>query len=201
MIVRDIKQRRALVMDIKTNSFCASGMHLPNGSFATFGGNDAVTVGGKTGTQLNPGSDTGAWDATYQDFDGRRSIRIVNPCKISDPLNTGPCKWYDEPEQLSMKKQRWYSTAEPNGDGRIILIGGMIKGGYINRVVPNIDPATENGQAEPTFEYFPAKDGDPLVLDFVVKTSGLNAYPHAFLMPSGRMLLQANVSTSEFPSS
>jgi hypothetical protein len=185
-------------MDIKTNSFCASGMHLPNGSYVTFGGNDAVTVGGRPGSLKNPDGNTGAWDAVYQDFDGRRSIRIVNPCKITDSLNTAPCRWFDEPEQLAMKRQRWYSTAEPNGDGRIILIGGMIYGGYINRVLPNIDPATEGGQAEPTFEYFPPKDGDPLVLDFVVRTSGLNAYPHAFLMPSGRMLLQANISTSEF---
>lgn len=173
-------------------------MHLPNGSYVTFGGNDAVTVGGKAGSQKNPDGNTGAWDATYQDFDGRRSIRIVNPCRISDNLNTGNCRWFDEPEQLAMKKQRWYSTAEPNGDGRIILIGGMVTGGYINRVVPNVDPATEGGQADPTYEYFPPLDGDPRVLNFVVKTSGLNAYPHAFLMPSGKMLLQANISTSEF---
>jgi hypothetical protein len=195
---RDISTRKAVVMDIRTNSFCASGMHLPNGSFVTFGGNDGITVGGKPGSQLNPDHNTGAWDAVYQDFDGRRSIRILNPCKISDNLNGGPCAWFDQPDQLSMKKQRFYSTAEPNADGRIIMIGGMVFGGYINRNTPNVDQATEGGMAEPTYEYFPAKDGDPQVLKFVVQTSGLNAYPHAFLMPSGRILLQANVSTSAF---
>ena len=193
---RDIATRKAVVMDIRTNSFCASGMHLPNGSFVTFGGNDGVGVAGKPGSQLNPGTQTGAWDATYQDFDGRLSIRIVNPCKITDNLSGTSCAWYDQPDQLSMKKMRWYSTAEPNGDGRIIIIGGMTAGGYINRVLPNVDPATEGGQAEPTYEYFPAQGGDPQVLNFVVQTSGLNAYPLAFLMPSGRILLQANVSTS-----
>ncbi|THU78883.1 DUF1929-domain-containing protein [Dendrothele bispora CBS 962.96] len=35
--------------------FCASGMHLPNGSYVTFGGNGAVTVGGEKGSDLNPG--------------------------------------------------------------------------------------------------------------------------------------------------
>jgi len=184
-------------MDIKTNSFCASGMHLPNGSYVTFGGNDAVTTNGAAGSQKNPDG-TGAWDALYQDFDGRLSIRIVNPCKVSDNLNGGSCKWFDEPAELSMKKRRWYSSAEPTAEGQIVIIGGFVNGGYINRWLPNDDPATERGQAEPTYEYFPPKDGDPQVLNFVVKTSGLNAYPHTFLMPSGKMLLQANLSTSTF---
>ena len=182
-------------MDIRTNSFCASGFHLPNGSYVTFGGNDAVTTGGVAGSQKNPDGATGAWDSLFQDFDGRRSIRILNPCKISDNLVSGNCAWFDQPDQLSMKKQRWYSGAEATAEGRIVIIGGMVTGGYINRFVPNVDPATERGAAEPTYEYFPAMDGDPKVLDFVVKTSGLNTYPHTFLMPSGRMLLQANLST------
>jgi len=192
---RDIKTRKAAVMDIRTNSFCASGMHLPNGSYVTFGGNDAVTTGGSAGSQKNSDNSTGAWDSLYQDFDGRRSIRILNPCKISDSLNSGNCMWFDEPDQLSMKKQRWYSAAEATGEGRIVIIGGMVTGGYVNRWLPNSDPATENGWAEPTFEYYPSGDGDPQVLNFLVKTSGLNAYVHTFLMASGKMLLQANLST------
>ena len=186
-------------MDIRTNSFCASGFHLPNGSYVTFGGNDAVTTNGVAGSQKNPDG-TGAWDSLFQDFDGRRSIRILNPCKISDNLVSGTCAWFDQPDQLSMKKQRWYSGAEATAEGRIVIIGGMVTGGYINRYLPNDDPATERGAAEPTYEYYPAIDGDLKVLNFVVKTSGLNTYPHTFLMPSGRMLLQANLSTGgSFP--
>lgn len=195
---RDVKTRRAIEMDIRTNSFCASGMHLPNGSFVTFGGNSAVTTNGDQGSQTYPDGQ-GAWDSIYQDFDGRRSIRIVNPCRISDSLTSPNCRWFDEPEQLSMKRRRWYSSAEPTAEGQIVIIGGFVNGGYINRFVPNVDPAYEGGSAEPTYEYFPPKDGDPEVLDFVVRTSGLNSYPHTFLMPSGRMLLQANISTSKSP--
>ena len=192
-IDRDIKTRRAIPMDIRTNTFCASGFHLPNGSYVTFGGNDAVTTNGQTGSLLNPDR-TGSWDQVLQDFDGRKSIRILNPCKISDNLDSGNCAWFDEPDQLSMKKLRWYPGAEATGEGRIVIIGGMITGGYINRVL-NDGPATARG-AESTYEYYPAIDGDLKVLNFVVKTSGLNLYPHTFLMPSGRMLLQANLSTS-----
>jgi hypothetical protein len=97
-----------------------------------------------------------------------------------------------------MKVQRWYSAAEPTGDGTVVILGGMINGGFINRNWPNTDPVTSNGQAQNTYEFYPARAGDPPLVQFLVKTSGLNAYAHTFLMPSGKMLVQANVSTSEF---
>jgi hypothetical protein len=37
-------------------------------------------------------------------------------------------------------------------------------------------------------------------MPFMRKTSGLNSYAHAFLMPSGKMLVQANYSTSKYSS-
>ncbi|KAF9034036.1 copper radical oxidase [Panaeolus papilionaceus] len=193
--VWDIQQRTAVVQDIRTNSFCASGMHLPNGSFVTFGGNDAVGPAQAHGSTKNPDGQTGAWDSTYQDFDGRKAIRVIKPCTIADDLNNGDCAWFDDPTVLGMKRFRWYSAVEPTGDGEIVIIGGFVTGGYINRNLPNVDPTTSNGQAEPTFEFFPARDGEPQNLDFMTQTSGLNAYAHTYLMPSGRMFLQANLST------
>ncbi|PPR04163.1 hypothetical protein CVT24_010760 [Panaeolus cyanescens] len=193
--VWDIQSRTSVVQDIRTNSFCASGMHLPNGSFVSFGGNDAVGPAQAHGSQKNPDGQTGAWDSQYQDFDGRKAIRVVKPCTISDDLNAGDCAWFDDPTQLAMKKFRWYSAVEPTGDGEIVIIGGFVTGGYINRWLPNTDPTFEGGGAEPTFEFFPARDGEPQILNFLVQTSGLNAYAHTYLMPSGRMFLQANLST------
>lgn len=183
-------------MDVITNSFCAAGMHTPNGSYASFGGNDAVTTGGAVGSQLNPNSNTGAWDSLYQDFDGRKSIRILNPCTATDNLAAGAdCGWYDNPAALSMKQYRWYATAEPTATGQIVIMGGMVTGGYINRHVPNVDPRLEGGQAEPSYEYYPAIDVPPPDFNFMIQTSGLNAYPHAFLMPSGKIFVQANLSS------
>lgn len=183
-------------MDIKTNSFCASGMHLPNGSFVSFGGNSGVGPTGAQGSQLGP-DQQGAWDSTYQDFDGRKSIRILNPCNPGSDLTSAQCGWFDDPTVLSMKVNRWYSAAEPTGDGSVVILGGFVNGGFINRMWPDTDPVTENGQAQNTYEFFPAQGGAPPVVQFLVKTSGLNAYAHTFLMPSGKMLVQANVSTSE----
>ncbi|KAJ3479851.1 hypothetical protein NLJ89_g12310 [Agrocybe chaxingu] len=94
-----------------------------------------------------------------------------------------------------MKRNRWYSTAEPTGEGQIVIIGGFVAGGYVNRNVPNIDPEFEGGAADCTYEYFPAKAAEPQAFKFLIQTSGLNAYAHTFLMPSGKMFVQANVST------
>ncbi|KAJ7343332.1 DUF1929-domain-containing protein [Mycena albidolilacea] len=193
--VWDINTHQATVMDVATNVFCASGMHLPNGSFVTFGGNGAIGPGGNIGSVRNPGGGSGSWDAVYQDFDGSRSIRILNPCTSSDDMTSAECQWFDNPAVLSMKKQRWYSAAEMLGDGTIVIIGGFVNGGYINRNTPNNDPTTSGGAAEPTFEFFPSTGQEPQQMAFLTKTSGLNAYAHTYLMASGQVFVQANYST------
>ncbi|KAF8753565.1 Glyoxal oxidase [Rhizoctonia solani] len=184
----DIATNKATPMDMNSNVFCASGMHFPNGSFATFGGNGAIGPGGNVGSVSEWGS--GVYDETYKDYDGTKAIRILDPC------TTGNCAWFDNANVLAMQRKRWYSTAEPLADGSIILIGGFVNGGYINRNTPNIDPAYEGGAAEPTYEYWPSRYSPPRVMQFMIDTSGLNSYAHAFLMPSGKIFAQANYSTS-----
>lgn len=181
-------------MDVRTNTFCSSGMHLPNGSYVTFGGNGAVGPGGNIGSQPYPGNYSGIWDATYQDFDGTKAMRILNPCSVSD-LASSQCQWFDDPTVLSMITGRWYSAAEALGDGSVIIIGGFSQGGYVNRNVPNIDPVYEGGAAVPTYEYYPSKNETPEVFQFLPQTSGLNAYAHTYLMPSGNLFVQANTSS------
>jgi hypothetical protein len=181
-------------MDVVTNTFCASGMHLPNGSYVTFGGNGAVGPGGNIGSVTNSAG-SGAYDATYEDYDGTKAIRILNPCTDSDNFASSQCQWFDNATLLSMQKQRWYSAAEALADGSIAIIGGFVNGGYINRNTPNTDPEYEGGAAEPTYEFYPSK-GTATVMQFMITTSGLNSYAHTYLMPSGNMFIQANISTS-----
>ncbi|KAF8060640.1 copper radical oxidase variant A [Lyophyllum atratum] len=183
--VWDIKTKQSTVMDVKTNVFCSSGMHLPNGSFVTFGGNSAVGRGGAAGS-------TGSWDAEYQDFDGSTSIRVLNPCKSSDNFASPQCTWFDDASVLHMQKKRWYSSAEALADGNIVLIGGFVGGGYINRNTPNTTPVPE--AAENTYEFYPDNGRGVKDLQFLYKTGGLNAYAHSFLLNSGKMFVQANVS-------
>ncbi len=177
--------------------FCSSGMHLPNGSFVTFGGNNAVGRGGNTGT--NPDGSSVTWDPEYQDFDGARAIRVLNPCKSSDNFNDVGCQWFDDDTILAMKKRRWYSAAEALPDGSVIIIGGFVNGGYINRNYPNNDPEFSGGAADCTYEYYPPRPDPPKTFQFLIRTSGLNSYAHTFLMPSGKLFVQANVSTGSLP--
>jgi hypothetical protein len=185
----DLTTRTATAVDVQTDAFCASGMHLPNGSYAVFGGNTAVGPGG---VNSDPGS-TITYDPLYQDYDGTRAIRIISPCKGG--FTSSQCSWYDSPNGLQMAVQRWYAAAEALPDGTVVIIGGFTNGGFINRFYPNVDPATEGGAAQPTFEFYPARPQAPQVMNFMVKTSGLNSYALTFLMPSGKMFLQANYSS------
>ncbi|KAI8970642.1 glyoxal oxidase N-terminus-domain-containing protein [Trametes punicea] len=194
--VYDIASRQAQTMGVSTNVFCASGMHLPNGSFATFGGNGAVGPGGNISDVPYPNNPyQGFFDTQFGDYDGTKAIRILNPCTDADDFSSPNCQWFDNASLLSMQSQRWYSAAEPMGDGTVVLIGGFTNGGYINRNYPNVDPAYEGGAANPTFEFFPANGRSPQFMNFMNKTSGLNAYALTYLMASGNMLVQANYST------
>jgi hypothetical protein len=56
---------------------------------------------------------------------------------------------------------------------------------------------TNANGAQNTYEFYPTPDNQAPKMPFMRNTSGLNAYPHAFLMPSGKMYLQANYSTSK----
>jgi len=196
--VWDINTQSATPMDVYSNTFCSSGMHLPNGSYVTFGGNGAIGPGGNAGSVPEPGSGRSLFDAVYRDYDGTKAIRILNPCTGANPdLVANPqCGWWEDANVLSMQRARWYSTVEPMGDGTLVIIGGFVNGGYINRNYPNDDPTYSHGASEPTFEFFPSNGATPQVLNFVVQTSGLNSYPHVYLMPSGKMFIQANISTT-----
>ena len=95
-----------------------------------------------------------------------------------------------------MQDLRWYAAAEALADGTVVLIGGFTSGGYVNRNLPNVDPELGGGGATPTYEFYPSR-GPATVMNSMITTSGLNSYAHTYLMPSGNLLVQANLSTSE----
>mgnify|MGYP001759592260 CR=1 FL=1 len=191
-------------IDAQTNPFCAAGMTLGNGSYIVVGGNSAISYGGQ-GTNLPNGSVATGPVAPYQDFDGRRVVRIMEPNEDASQLN-----WvdqYNSPNQ--MDSPRWYPGIEGLADGSVVIIGGATNGGFINRNTPNVDPAYatsssnptpgvwDQGGANPSYEFWPPTGKPkPAISDFMVKTSGLNMYAHTYLMPSGKIFMQANYSTT-----
>ncbi|TFK16812.1 copper radical oxidase [Coprinopsis marcescibilis] len=155
-------------MDVMTNSFCAGGNVLGNGTWINVGGNQAVTYGGDAAASQDGG-------APYDDPDGRQSIRLLDPCTDES------CNWRMSPHQSD---QRWYPTLETLEDGSIIIVGGCRNGGYVN------DP----GQDNPTYEFFPPS-GDPINSPVLHRTLPVNLYPLLWLLPSGNILFQSGWET------
>ncbi|KAI0682729.1 copper radical oxidase [Cytidiella melzeri] len=191
--VYDIASRTATTMEVVSNPFCAAGMHFPNGSYTAFGGNSAVGPGAAPGDVGN-----GYFDTTYDDFDGRTGIRIMNPlgCTGDDAATNPDCQWYDNPNVTHLQVPRWYPSAIPLGDGTIAVIGGFVAGGYINRNWPiETDPVYQGGASQPTYEFYPSRGPVSAPMNFLVEAGGLNSYPHTELLASGLVVMQANVST------
>ncbi|KLO12277.1 glyoxal oxidase [Schizopora paradoxa] len=158
-------------MDIVTNSFCAGGNVLGNGTWVNVGGNQAVTYGG-----LTANSQTGG--APYDDPDGGQSLRLLDPCDDSS------CNWIVHSDN-AMSTRRWYPSVETLPDGSIIIIGGNQYGGFVNSA----------GNNNPTYEFFPYR-GSPINLPLLASTLPANLYPITYLLPSGNLFLQLNWATA-----
>ncbi|KDN37723.1 hypothetical protein RSAG8_09991, partial [Rhizoctonia solani AG-8 WAC10335] len=139
-------------LDMKSNSFCAGGSFLGNGTLINVGGNPIVEDA------------TGAIE--FGDENGLQGIRLFNPCP------GGLCDIYDRPEELHMMSSRWYPTVSRLDDGSVCIIGGSTKGGWMNNASTN----------NPTIEFFPPKpigDNGVVHLDFLINTLNSNLFPIA----------------------
>lgn len=93
-------------MDIVTNSFCAGGNVLGNGTWINIGGNQAIGYGG-----LNADPLTGP----YKDGDGGKATRRLDVCADDT------CDWTDDGSNY-MTTRRWYPTLETLEDGSMIVV-------------------------------------------------------------------------------
>ncbi|SGY66362.1 BQ5605_C004g02665 [Microbotryum silenes-dioicae] len=158
-------------MDIKTNSFCAGGNVLGNGTWINIGGNQPVGPGG-----LN----ANAVPDPYVNGDGGKATRRLNVCTDKK------CDWIDDGSNY-MTTRRWYPTLETLEDGSMIVIGGCDWGGYVN----------DKSQNNPTYEYYPSKGG-PIGLNILTTTLPANLFPLTWLLPSGNIFINANLGTEIF---
>ncbi|KAG1751354.1 glyoxal oxidase, partial [Suillus paluster] len=156
-------------MDVITNTFCAGGSVLGNGTWLNVGGNQAVTYGGDAAKSQLGG-------APYNDLDGGQScFRMLNPCDGSN------CDWF---LVAPMTTRHWYPTLETLQDGSIIIFGGCGYGGYVS----------DAGQTNPTYEFFPSR-GQPVVSPILQNTLPTNLFPLIWLLPSGKLFVQSNWNT------
>ncbi|KAH0583554.1 hypothetical protein H2248_009180 [Termitomyces sp. 'cryptogamus'] len=157
-------------LNMQSNSFCAGGTFLSNGTLINVGGNPIVE--GRTSS------------ADFGDLDGLQAIRILQPC---DSDSVDDCDMYENHSRIRLASPRWYNTVVRLRDGSAMIIGGSKRGGWMNNVTTN----------NPTIEYYPPKNirgsnGLPIHLDFLVRTLNSNLFPIAFSLPDGKVFIAAN---------
>ncbi|TFK38704.1 glyoxal oxidase precursor [Crucibulum laeve] len=97
----NLETNKATALDVVSDTFCASGGFLSNGTMVSVGGHiPAITA------------------AT----DGRMGIRIFEPC--DDPNGVG-CTLFEDQETLHMAETRWYPSSLRIFDGSLMIVGGI----------------------------------------------------------------------------
>ncbi|KDQ20478.1 hypothetical protein BOTBODRAFT_169228 [Botryobasidium botryosum FD-172 SS1] len=161
----DLTTNAVRAMDVLSNTFCAGGNVLGNGTWVNLGGNQAVITGGNTAPSQTGGG-------IYNDWDGGKAIRFLNP------NNDGTSNWIDDPN-MYMTTRRWYPTLEGLPDGSLIILGGDMWGGFVN----------DASQNNPTYEFYPSR-GPVQPLLILNNTLPANLFPLTWLLPSGNLLIQ-----------
>ncbi|CDZ96713.1 Immunoglobulin-like fold [Phaffia rhodozyma] len=150
-------------INLQSNSFCAGGSFLGDGTLINVGGNPVDA------------SETGPLDFQY--VDGIQGLRLLENCTTS-----AGCVWYDNPSVLKIEEPRWYPTVTRLDDGSAIIIGGSNSGGFINQPSWNV----------PSYEFYPSKGSGPVNSDFLTSTLNANLFAISFLLPDGKLFMAAN---------
>ncbi|THU97460.1 glyoxal oxidase precursor [Dendrothele bispora CBS 962.96] len=162
----NLETNQARALNVVSNSFCASGGYLSNGTMVSVGG---MTVESPSNTTLPA------------DEDGRMAIRIWEPC--DDPAGVG-CTLVEDPDTLHLAQPRWYPSALRVFDGSLMVVGGM----HYSTPFWNMPNETES-----SFEFFPSKDGGvPRFSPFLNGSLPANLFPRAFTLPDGKIFIVAN---------
>ncbi|KAK7449323.1 hypothetical protein VKT23_013466 [Stygiomarasmius scandens] len=162
----NLETNSVTALDVKSNSFCASGGFLSNGTMVSIGGN---------GVELPPNQ------TIPTEGDGLMAIRIWEPC--DDPTGLS-CSLIEDDKTLHLAKRRWYTTAVRIFDGSLMIVGGM----HNQSIFWNFPELTEN-----SIEFFPSKDGgEPRPSDFLARTLPVNLFPRVFALPDGKTFIVAN---------
>ncbi|EIW62408.1 uncharacterized protein TRAVEDRAFT_184707 [Trametes versicolor FP-101664 SS1] len=112
----DLETSTVKPLDVLTNSFCASGALLSNGTMASLGGDPNGFPGNP---DIRPGT---------------QAIRIFEPC--ASPSGEG-CTLFEDPVNLHLQEPRWYPSSIRIFDGSLLIVGGM----HEDTPFYNTDPA------------------------------------------------------------
>ncbi|KAJ8514651.1 hypothetical protein ONZ45_g7827 [Pleurotus djamor] len=165
----DIHTRTVRPLHLISNTFCASGSFLGNGTFVHTGGNPIE-------------SDVGAYN-----INGIQLLRLFDPCDDES------CDIVENPERLRMASDRWYPTTTRLEDGSILIFGGCMADVYMNNASTNnptyefFPPKNINGF-----------NGLPIYSQFMVDSLNANLFPAMWSLPNGRIFAVSNQLTMLF---
>ncbi|PIL37644.1 hypothetical protein GSI_01338 [Ganoderma sinense ZZ0214-1] len=111
----NLEHNNITALEVVTNSWCASGAILSNGTMASIGGD-------QTGFPGNPAIKP-----------GNQAIRLFEPC--TSPVGAG-CTVFEDPN-LVLIEPRWYPSSTRIFDGSLLIVGGMHEQAHFY----NTDPA------------------------------------------------------------
>ncbi|KAL0953553.1 hypothetical protein HGRIS_004774 [Hohenbuehelia grisea] len=113
----DLRTSTVKPIEVLTDSFCASGALLSNGSMASVGGDPSLFPGNPAGLPT-----------------GNQAVRIFEPC--ASPSGRG-CPLFEDPDNLHLLEPRWYPSSIRIYDGSLLIVGGT----HVNVAFWNTDPA------------------------------------------------------------
>ncbi|KAJ7708660.1 glyoxal oxidase N-terminus-domain-containing protein [Mycena rosella] len=100
----DLNTQQVRALNPLSNSWCATGSFIGNGTLINSGGNPVVITGAN----------------------GLQGLRLFTPC------TNGTCDVYENPTRIRLSSARWYPSSVRIEDGSIIIFGGSVSGGFIN---------------------------------------------------------------------
>ncbi|KAJ7512721.1 glyoxal oxidase N-terminus-domain-containing protein [Mycena galericulata] len=159
----NLETNKVTALKLVSDSFCASGAILSNGTMVSVGGNIPASA------DVNQ---TGA-------VDGRMGLRIFEPCTNPDGVG---CTIFEDLQTLHLNQTRWYTSTARLPDGSLMIVGGI----HESTPFYNTDPVN-------SFEFFPKKFGGvPVPSDFLARTVPVNLFPRVFPLPDGTIFMLAN---------
>ncbi|KAJ6520169.1 glyoxal oxidase N-terminus-domain-containing protein [Mycena sanguinolenta] len=146
-----------------TDTFCAGGAFISNGTLVSIAGNPLETPG-------------------QPPADGRMGIRLFGPCTSPTGEN---CTVFEDPENVHLAVTRWYPTGLRIPDGSLMVIGGSNAA-----VFYNVGPTTENSIE--FWPSRPGEAGTVIPSQFLLDAVPVNMFPRSFVLPSGKIFMIAN---------
>ncbi|THU77179.1 hypothetical protein K435DRAFT_702963 [Dendrothele bispora CBS 962.96] len=148
-----------------SNTWCATGSFLGNGTLVSSGGNPIVITGWSYSKCQN----------------GLQAIRLFTPC------TDGRCDIFEDPARLHLTSNRWYPSSVRIDDGSVIIYGGSTFGGFENGASGN-NPSYEFFPPKNINGFNGVKIPSP----FLSNTLNANHFPILIMLPDGNIFVAAN---------